>query len=74
MLTGQEDWTRESIEKAIATGKIRNVNLMRELPVIIMYWTVQPSPEVGVRFFEDVYERDGAVLAALDRQRPAANF
>ncbi|MFN3233725.1 MAG: murein L,D-transpeptidase [Alphaproteobacteria bacterium] len=69
LLAGQEDWTRETIEKAIATGRLRNVTLTKKMPIIIMYWTVQPSPAVGVRFFRDVYERDAAVLAALNANR-----
>ncbi|MDA0339124.1 MAG: L,D-transpeptidase family protein [Proteobacteria bacterium] len=69
LLEGQENWTRASLDAALATGKSKNVTLAHKIPIIITYWTVQPSPVVGVRFFPDVYDRDDDVLRALNAAR-----
>lgn len=46
------------------------VSLARPVPVHILYWTAVPDEATGVRFVNDVYERDPAVLAALDAPPP----
>ena len=68
-------WSKEKLNAAIATGRTQNVSLARRIPVLVTYWTAIAGPgNEGARFYEDVYERDPAMLAALDRPfrfRPA---
>ena len=65
--------TRQKIDQTVASGKRTRVNLSKPIPVAIMYWTVDPLWEGGIRFYEDVYKRDGKVLKALNtRFRPVA--
>jgi len=35
--------------------------------VFLVYWTAEPEADGGVNFFNDVYERDPAVLEALQQ-------
>lgn len=64
---------RGAIDRWLASGRQTRINLKAPLPVAIMYWTVDPLFETGIRFYDDVYGRDAKVLKALDaRFRPAA--
>ncbi len=69
LLAGDGIWTRQALDEVVARGETRNVMLQQKMPIIVMYWTVQPSDTVGVRFFPDVYDRDSDVLLALDAAR-----
>jgi murein L,D-transpeptidase YcbB/YkuD len=61
-------WSKEKLEAEIATGRTRNITLARRLPVLLTYWTAVVDPgDERPRFFDDVYGRDPAYLAALDR-------
>ena len=66
LLGDQSDWTRDAIDRTIEGGQTTTVYLTEPLRVFILYWTAEPADDGGVRFFNDVYERDAAVLAALD--------
>jgi murein L,D-transpeptidase YcbB/YkuD len=65
LLAGQGDWTRQKIDKVVASGKTVRVNLDRPVRIIIAYSTVAPR-EDGVYFRPDVYNRDKNLLTALD--------
>ena len=63
-----EKWPLDTLRAVIATGRTRNISLPRRLPVLVTYWTAVVDPgDDRPRFFEDVYRRDPAYLAALDR-------
>jgi len=66
LLRGDSSWTPERIEKAKASGKTETVKLETPLPVLLLYWTVQPEADGTVRFMNDVYERDARILKELD--------
>ena len=59
-------WTVESLERAIATGRTRTIVLAQPLPVLILYWTAAVGRDGLVYFLPDVYDRDPAVVRALD--------
>lgn len=63
-------WTPERIAATTASDQETRVSLARPIPVHILYWTVVPDPETGVRFVDDLYGRDPALLAALDDAPP----
>ena len=68
VLDDPERWSKEKVEAALATGRTQNVTLRRRVPVLLTYWTavVRPGDE-RPSFYDDVYGRDPAFLAALDR-------
>lgn len=59
------DWSAERLDGAV-TGAAETVAILAApIPVHIAYFTVEADEEGGVRFFDDLYDRDGGVLAAL---------
>jgi murein L,D-transpeptidase YcbB/YkuD len=66
LLLDDPQWTQQSIQQVVATGRTRTVTLARPVPVLILYWTAQPRPDGQVIFRRDVYHRDAPTLAALD--------
>jgi murein L,D-transpeptidase YcbB/YkuD len=60
-------WNPASIADVVAAKATKTVNLTRPVPVLILYWTAQPTTDGRVVFRNDVYGRDPPTLAALDR-------
>jgi len=58
-------WNGGAIRSAIATGKTHSEPLPRRIPVFILYLTAVAERD-EVFFLEDIYDRDGAVLKALN--------
>ena len=71
VLAGTPGWDRARIDEVVASGEVTTVTLAATVPVHIVYLTAVPDAEGGVRFVDDVYGRDAAVVAALDAP-PAA--
>jgi L,D-transpeptidase YcbB len=59
-------WDRPRIDEIIASGETTTVRLPRPIPVLLLYWTAEVTPDGSVRFFNDVYGRDPALARALD--------
>lgn len=56
----------EPIEKLRLSRQTKSVFLEQRIPVLLLYWTAEVGRDGRIRFYEDVYERDRAVLDALD--------
>lgn len=65
LLNDPARWSREALEAELATGTTRSVTVKRRVPTLVLYFTAEADGEV--RFRPDLYGRDGAVLAGLDR-------
>jgi murein L,D-transpeptidase YcbB/YkuD len=66
ILLGRDGWTQEKFRQVLDTEKERTIFLSEPIPVLVLYWTAQASPDGTVSFFRDVYERDPAIIKALD--------
>ncbi len=55
------------IQALIDSGQTRNVRLAERVPVILHYWTVHAAEDGELAFRPDIYQRDEALLQALDR-------
>src|SRR5262249_34634515 len=66
ILNDPENWSASAIDQAVQAGATRTVRLARKLPVLIMYWTIDPGPERGIVFKRDPYGRDPRLAQALD--------
>lgn len=62
-------WSGEDVQSVINTGKTKTVNLSQRVPVFLLYLTAVAEDD-GVLFREDVYNRDAAVLNALNKPYP----
>ncbi|QOR40798.1 L,D-transpeptidase family protein [Billgrantia diversa] len=55
------------VERRVENDETQNVRLAHRMPIIIHYWTVNPGDDGELSFRPDIYERDDALLRALDR-------
>ena len=65
LLDDKQTWNAETIEKVIAAGETSTVRLPKPVPVLIMYWTIDPTGK-GTVFKRDPYGRDPRLAKALD--------
>jgi len=65
LLAGQGDWDRKRIDQVVASGATTRVKLEKPLRILIVYGTAR-AEEGRVHFRPDIYQRDAAVLKALD--------
>ncbi len=68
LLAETPGWGASAIEKALATGKTRNVTLAKRIPILLAYWTVDAISEEQIAFKPDIYARDMQVLKALNQE------
>jgi len=70
LLDDPKRWSRDQILEAIEGGRTQTVRLPRPVDILLLYWTVEVSPDGVVEFRPDVYGRDARVLTALDGPFP----
>jgi murein L,D-transpeptidase YcbB/YkuD len=68
LLLDDREWDRARFESLIGTRRPTTVHLKEPIPVVLYYWTAEADEQGVVRFREDIYGRDAAVLAALDER------
>jgi murein L,D-transpeptidase YcbB/YkuD len=59
-------WTAERIQEIIKTEKTDNIYLKTKVPIFIMYWTAAINADNQVYFTPDIYNRDPAIIKALN--------
>jgi murein L,D-transpeptidase YcbB/YkuD len=67
MLLGDDEgeWTQEKIQKTLAEKKTVQANFVKPLPVYVVYFSAAANNDGSIVNYEDVYKRDGKVIAAL---------
>lgn len=66
IMARQKGWNSDKVSAVVSSGKMQSVALAEPLPVLVLYWTVDPSPKEGTAFYKDVYGRDARLLKALN--------
>jgi murein L,D-transpeptidase YcbB/YkuD len=59
-------WNQASMAEVVKAGTMKTINLAKPVPVLLLYWTAQPTADGQVLFRNDIYGRDPPTLAALD--------
>ncbi|WP_263382660.1 L,D-transpeptidase family protein [Granulicella arctica] len=68
---GNEEWDLQKVQDAMNTGKDNNqVNLKKQLPVVIFYLTAFPAEDGQIHFFDDIYMYDQQLNDALAKGMP----
>ena len=65
-LLGPDGWDAERVEQERQTRETRSIFLSKPMPVLLLYWTVEVDDDGVIQFYHDIYERDPAILEALD--------
>lgn len=65
ILNDPATWGQGALEQVRDTHETKRIKTPK-LPVLILYLTASLQPDCSPRFLKDVYQRDAAVLAALD--------
>jgi murein L,D-transpeptidase YcbB/YkuD len=67
LMDDPEVWNMEKINKILATKKTKRIVLKKPVDIFLLYWTAGVNEENHLEFFEDVYDRDAAVLKELNK-------
>lgn len=65
-LLASDGWDAERVAAQRRSGETSTVFLSKPLPVLLLYWTAEVDDDGRVYFYQDVYDRDKAVLSALN--------
>jgi L,D-transpeptidase YcbB len=68
LLADQPAWDYARIGETFTSLEHKVVHLRQPMPVHLQYWTAWVDESGRVQFREDIYQRDRALLKALDRQ------
>lgn len=69
VLLGDEGWTRDRINSQIESRKTETAVLSEPLQILILYWTAEVDDLGIIYFYDDIYERDAALLKELNKAR-----
>lgn len=58
-------WPPKRIDAVIAGGAETRIDLENRIPVRVVYWTVIPDPVSGIRFVDDLYNKDSFIINEL---------
>lgn len=67
LLLDDPDWDQATIANVIAKQRTQRVSLRQPVPIYLVYWTVEVQEDGSVDFKRDPYQRDSALLEALER-------
>ncbi len=71
LLAETPEWTTERVDAALATGRETRANLAQKVPVHVLYFTAVSEEDGRIRYLDDIYSRDNAVLSGLQSSASA---
>ncbi|MEO6434580.1 MAG: L,D-transpeptidase family protein, partial [Tepidisphaeraceae bacterium] len=69
-VVGGTVWTPEKIQEALDNKKTVQANFAKPLPVYIVYMSSAALVDGRIKDYDDIYKRDGKVIAALIDKKP----
>lgn len=73
ILLDDQEWDDEKIQEAMHEDEEMIVELDRKIPVVILYMTFWADQDGKANFRSDVYDRDAALLKALQSKKSSLN-
>ncbi|MEO7634129.1 MAG: L,D-transpeptidase family protein [Sphingomicrobium sp.] len=67
-------WTPDKIQAQLATGKTKQANFVKPLPVYIVYFTSAALNDGRINDYQDLYGRDAKAIAALNMKDGGAGL
>lgn len=64
VLDGNEGWDEQRVASSLESNTRKTVQIT-PIPVHTVYWTAWVKPDGTLQFYEDIYNRDNKMLAAL---------
>jgi murein L,D-transpeptidase YcbB/YkuD len=61
-----EVWNQDTLDEILKSGKTTRVDLKNPIDIYILYWTAGVDTDKNIYFERDVYNRDPAVLKAIN--------
>ena len=68
------DWTPEKIQAQLASGKTKQANFVKPIPVYIVYFSAAALNDGKIVDYQDLYGRDGKALTALNMKDGGASL
>ena len=66
LLLDDPAWTKERLLEVVESRKITKISLKKPITVLLLYWTIDASADGDVVFKPDIYDRDPAIIKALN--------
>jgi murein L,D-transpeptidase YcbB/YkuD len=67
-------WSPEKIQAQLASGKTKQANFVKPIPVYIVYFSAAALNDGKIVDYQDLYGRDGKAMAALDMKDGGASL
>jgi len=67
-------WTPDKIQAQVATGKTKQANFVKPLPVYIVYFSAAALLDGSIVDYKDLYGRDGKAMTALNMKDGGASL
>ena len=68
------EWTREKIQAQLASGKTKQANFVKPLPVYIVYFSAAALNDGRIVTYNDLYNRDAKAMTALKMKDGGASL
>jgi murein L,D-transpeptidase YcbB/YkuD len=65
-------WDAAVLETAVVSGDTIVLDLPITTPVFILYMTTDVGNDGAITYYDDIYHRGKAIVAALDKPKPAS--
>jgi murein L,D-transpeptidase YcbB/YkuD len=65
LLKDSDKWNQTRFDDILATGQLKNVNLPKPVPVLLLYFTAQVDKHGQIIFYKDLYHRDEKIINGL---------
>ena len=66
LMDDPEVWNMDKINEILESGETTTIDLPKPINIYLIYFTASVDEDSGLLFMKDIYNRDKAVLKALN--------